>query len=83
MTQPVNTAGIDRTYVFTGRLGTFSAVKHTQAAMTLAKASDEVSAAYPIVAWNESRYYFYGKGSAGHHSAISHVYSEPTKAAAN
>lgn len=70
----------DRTFNFTGRLGTISAVEHTKAEMTLAKASDEVLEMVSIPAWTESRYYFHGKGSAGHHSAISHVYAEPTKA---
>ena len=55
---------------------------HTKAEMTLAKASEEMAKPFPIVEWHESRYYFYGKGSAGHHSAISHVYSEPTRAKA-
>ena len=77
-----NTVEFERTYQFTGRLGTFSAVQHTQAQMTLAKASDEVPEPFKIVEWTESRYYFYGKGSAGHHSAVSHVFSEPTKAQA-
>ncbi|MFZ7343351.1 ribonuclease E [Avibacterium volantium] len=72
----------DCTYEFTGRLGTVSAVEHTKAQMTLAKAIESENTAYPIVQWKESRYYFYGRGSAGHHSAISHVYSEPTKAVA-
>ncbi|VEI58991.1 ribonuclease E [Pasteurella multocida] len=70
----------DRTFNFTGRLGTISAVEHTKAEMTLAKASDEVLEMVRIPAWTESRYYFHGKGSAGHHSAISHVYAEPTRA---
>ncbi|MGC7589263.1 ribonuclease E [Bisgaard Taxon 46] len=70
----------DRTFNFTGRLGTISAVEHTKSEMTLAKASDEVLEMVSIPAWTESRYYFHGKGSAGHHSAISHVYAEPTKA---
>ena len=65
--------------MFTGRAGTISAVPHTKAAMTLAKAPDEESKPFPIVEWKESRYYFNGKGAAGHHSAISHIYSEPTK----
>ncbi|MBS6669447.1 MAG: ribonuclease E, partial [Haemophilus parainfluenzae] len=69
-----------RSYVFTGRAGTISAVPHTKAAMTLAKAPDEESKPFPIVEWKESRYYFNGKGAAGHHSAISHIYSEPTQA---
>ncbi|WP_109860673.1 ribonuclease E [Aggregatibacter aphrophilus] len=70
----------DRAFSFNGRLGTFSSVTHTKAEMTCAKASEEPSTAYPIQEWKESRYYFYGKGAAGHHMAISHVYSEPTKA---
>ena len=73
-------AEIDRTYVFNGRVGTFSAVAHTKADSTLAKASDEPITTYPVQEWQESRYYFYGKGAAGHHTAISHVYAEPTKA---
>ena len=73
-------AEIDRTYVFNGRVGTFSAVAHTKAEATLAKASDEPITTYPVQEWQESRYYFYGKGAAGHHTAISHVYAEPTKA---
>ena len=73
-------AEIDRTYVFNGRIGTFSAVTHTKAEATLAKASDEPITTYPVQEWQESRYYFYGKGAAGHHTAISHVYAEPTKA---
>ncbi|WP_273397587.1 ribonuclease E [Actinobacillus porcinus] len=77
-----NPVEFERTYRFTGRLGTFSAVQHTQAQMTLAKASDEVPEPFKIVEWTESRYYFYGKGGAGHHSAVSHVFSEPTKAQA-
>ena len=73
-------AEIDRTYVFNGRVGTFSAVAHTKAEATLAKSSDEPITIYPVQEWQESRYYFYGKGAAGHHTAISHVYAEPTKA---
>lgn len=69
-----------RTYEFNGRLGTISSVPHTKAEMTLAKANDEMPEAFPIRAWQDSRYYFYGKGAAGHHCAISHVYSEPTRA---
>ncbi len=73
----------DRTYSFNGRLGTFSAVQHTKADMTLAKADETVVTPFEIVEWKESRYYFHGKGAAGHHSAVSHVYSDPTKAEAN
>ncbi|OOF82526.1 ribonuclease E [Rodentibacter ratti] len=80
--QVENPAKFDRTYEFSGRLGTISSVTHTKAEMTLAKASEEMAEPFPIVEWTESRYYFYGKGAAGHHSAISHVYSEPTHAKA-
>ncbi|OOF83932.1 ribonuclease E [Rodentibacter ratti] len=75
-----NSVKFDRTYEFSGRLGTVSSVTHTKAEMTLAKAGEEMAESFPIVEWTESRYYFYGKGAAGHHSAISHVYSEPTHA---
>lgn len=74
-----NEIKFDRTYHFNGQLGTISAVKHTKAQMTLAKASDEIPAPFEIVEWTDSRYYFHGKGAAGHHSAVSHVFSEPTK----
>lgn len=76
----VNEPAFIRTYEFNGRLGTISSVTHTKAEMTLAKASDEMPEAFLITEWQDSRYYFYGKGAAGHHSAISHVYSEPTRA---
>ncbi|WP_249962376.1 ribonuclease E [Histophilus somni] len=66
-----------REYQFNGRLGTISAVTHTKAEMTLAKSSDEPMQPFSIVEWQDSRYYFYGRGAAGHHCAISHVYSEP------
>lgn len=76
----VNEPAFVRTYEFNGRLGTISSVTHTKAEMTLAKASDEMPQQFPIMEWQDSRYYFYGKGAAGHHCAISHVYSEPTRA---
>ena len=72
----------DRTFSFNGRLGTFSAVTHVKAEMTLAKASTETPQPLVIVEWKESRYYFHGKGSAGHNSAVSHVYSDPMQAKA-
>ena len=78
--ETVNEPAFARTYEFNGRLGTISSVSHTKAEMTLAKASDEMSEAFPITELQDSRYYFYGKGAAGHHCAISHVYSEPTRA---
>lgn len=77
-----NEIKFDRTYHFNGQLGTISAVKHTKAQMTLAKVSDEIPAPFESVEWTDSRYYFHGKGAAGHHSAVSHVFSEPTKAQA-
>ena len=72
----------DRTFNFTGRLGTVSAVAHTKAEMTLAKADDNGPQPFAITEWKESRYYFHGKGSAGHNSAVSHIYSEPVRAKA-
>ena len=78
--ETVNEPAFVRTYEFNGRLGTISSVTHTKAEMTLAKASDEMPQQFPIMEWQDSRYYFYGKGAAGHHCAISHVYSEPTRA---
>ena len=78
--ETVNEPAFVRTYEFNGRLGTISSVTHTKAEMTLAKANDEMPDAFPIIEWQDSRYYFYGKGAAGHHCAISHVYSEPTRA---
>ena len=78
--ETVNEPAFVRTYEFNGRLGTISSVAHTKAEMTLAKASDEMPQRFPIIEWQDSRYYFYGKGAAGHHCAISHVYSEPTRA---
>lgn len=62
--EPQEKAEFVRSYVFTGRAGTISAVQHTKAAMTLAKAPDEESKPFPIVKWTESRYYFNGKGAA-------------------
>lgn len=76
-TQPAPRAS----YHFDGQLGTISAVNHIKAEMTLAKAG-ELSSPFEIVEWTESRYYFHGKGSAGHHSALSHVYSDPAQAKA-
>lgn len=71
----------DRTYQFNGKLGTFSSVAHTTAPMTQAQATPSLNTSIEIKQWADSRYYFYGKGGAGHHSAISHVYSEPMRAA--
>lgn len=62
-------------YTFNGKLGTFSRVAHTTSEMTVAKTANEPTVAVPMVEWQHSKYYFYGKGFAGHSSAISHVYS--------
>lgn len=62
-------------YTFSGKLGTFSRVAHTTSEMTVAKTVDEPAATISMVEWQHSKYYFYGKGFAGHSSAVSHVYS--------
>lgn len=67
-------------YQFNGRLGTISAVEHIRAEMSLAQASQEINAPFPIQQWNESRYYFHGTGAAGYHSATSHIFFEATQA---
>lgn len=64
-------------YVFEGRLGTFSRVAHTKAEMTKAENNEPTAPAFEIRVWNHSKYYFHGKGSAGHSAAISHVHSAP------
>lgn len=63
------------TYKFEGQLGTISRVKHTCMEMTLAQTSEEISSNFQVKEWQDSRYYFYGKGFGGHSSAVSHVYS--------
>lgn len=64
-------------YQFNGKLGTFSRVAHTKAEMAVAKAEQNATqpTALAIPQWQHSKYYFYGKGFAGHSSAVSHVYS--------
>nr|WP_314739674.1 ribonuclease E [uncultured Haemophilus sp.] len=69
-------------YVFEGRLGTFSRVVHTKAEMTKAENNEPAAPAFEIRVWNHSKYYFHGKGSAGHSAAISHVHSAPRAASA-
>ncbi|MDG6230408.1 ribonuclease E [Glaesserella parasuis] len=64
-------------YQFEGKLGTFSRVAHTQAEMTVAAAPAEEIALIQAKEWQNSKYYFYGKGFGGHSSAVSHVYSAP------
>lgn len=64
-------------YVFEGHLGTFSRVEHTKAAMTKAENNKPPAPAFQIRVWNHSKYYFHGKGAAGHAAADSHVHSAP------
>ncbi|AUI67211.1 ribonuclease E [Glaesserella australis] len=64
-------------YQFEGKLGTFSRAKHTQVTMTVASAPKEEIELIQVKEWQNSKYYFYGKGFGGHSSAVSHVYSAP------
>ncbi|HHW7570188.1 TPA: ribonuclease E [Mannheimia haemolytica] len=64
-------------YRFNGRLGTFSRVEHTQAAMTIASAPSDKLEVVEISQWQNSKYYFYGKGFGGYTSAVSQVQSAP------
>ena len=64
-------------YVFEGHLGTFSRVEHTKAEMTKAENKEPIAPAFQIRVWNHSKYYFHGKGAAGHAAADSHVHSAP------
>ncbi len=67
-------------YIFDGRIGTISAVKHTTSQPTQAVATETNKMAFhrPIQVWQNSRYHFYGDGSAGRSRAISYVSVEPT-----
>lgn len=67
-------------YQFEGKLGTFSRVQHTQSIMTVASAPAEDIEVIQVKEWQNSKYYFYGKGFGGHSSAVSHVYSAPRTA---
>lgn len=69
-------------YRFDGRLGTFSAVNHIEAEMTLAQADELPPMVLNIVEWKGSRYSFRGRGAAGYHTAIDHATVEPTQAKA-
>ncbi|OBW99237.1 ribonuclease E [Gallibacterium genomosp. 1] len=69
-------------YRFDGRLGTFSAVHHIKAEMTLAQADELPMMLLNIVEWKGSRYSFRGRGAAGYHTAIDHATVEPTQAKA-
>lgn len=64
-------------YNFAGRIGTISTVEHTRAMPTTTEASTESNSEAPPKVWNNSRYFFYGKGDAGHQRSISHVSSNP------
>ena len=64
-------------YVFEGRLGTFSRVEHIKAEMTKAENKEPTAPVFQIRVWNHSKYYFHGKGAAGHAAADSHVHSAP------
>ncbi|WP_211272704.1 ribonuclease E [Haemophilus paracuniculus] len=75
------TSSYQSDYRFEGKLGTFSRAEHTKSAMTQAKTEGEMAKPYPIVEWQYSRYYFYGKGFGGHSSAVSHVHSAPRSTA--
>lgn len=75
------TSSYQSDYRFEGKLGTFSRAEHTKSAMTQAKTEGEMAQSYPIVEWQYSRYYFYGKGFGGHSSAVSHVHSAPRSTA--
>lgn len=67
----------ESSYTFDGKLGTFSRVKHTQSAMTVAAAPAESLESFAITQWQNSKYYFYGKGFGGYSSAVSQVESAP------
>lgn len=80
--QPVatdKTSVLDNALTPAKHFGTYSKVTHTAVAMTQAP-SAEAQPAFAITQWQESRYHFHGKGSAGHSSASSHVFAEPTQA---
>ncbi|QNS15268.1 ribonuclease E [Mannheimia bovis] len=67
----------ESSYSFNGKLGTFSRVEHTKSAMTVASAPNEESKPFAISEWQNSKYYFYGKGFGGYTSAVSQVQSAP------
>ncbi|MDP8079378.1 ribonuclease E [Phocoenobacter skyensis] len=73
----LQTESYQSSYQFDGNLGTVSRVAHTTAEMTLATSPLESEECFEAVEWQDSRYYFYGKGFGGHSSATSHIYSAP------
>lgn len=72
---PVST--YESSYSFNGRLGTFSRAEHTKAEMTVATPPTENLDTFAITEWQNSKYYFYGKGFGGYSSAVSQVQSAP------
>lgn len=72
---PVST--YESSYSFNGRLGTFSRAEHTKAEMTVATPPTENLDTFAITEWQNSKYYFYGKGFGGYSGAVSQVQSAP------
>ncbi|QLB42095.1 MULTISPECIES: ribonuclease E [Mannheimia] len=64
-------------YSFNGRLGTFSRAEHTKAEMTVTTLPTENLDTFAITEWQNSKYYFYGKGFGGYSGAVSQVQSAP------
>ncbi|MEG9531987.1 ribonuclease E [Mannheimia indoligenes] len=73
----VPVSSYESNYSFNGRLGTFSRVEHTKAEMTVAAPPTESLDSFAINQWQNSKYYFYGKGFGGYTSAVSQVQSAP------
>lgn len=73
----VPVSNYESTYSFSGKLGTFSRVEHTKSEMAVAKASEQNVENATISEWQQSKYYFYGKGFGGYTSAVSQVQSAP------
>ena len=73
----VPVSNYESTYSFSGKLGTFSRVEHTKSEMAVAKASEQNVENAAISEWQQSKYYFYGKGFGGYTSAVSQVQSAP------
>lgn len=67
----------ESSYSFNGRLGTFSRAEHTKAEMTVATPLTENLDTFAITEWQNSKYYFYGKGFGGYSGAVSQVQSAP------
>lgn len=67
----------ESSYSFNGRLGTFSRAEHTKAEMTVTTLPTENLDTFAITEWQNSKYYFYGKGFGGYSGAVSQVQSAP------